>query len=114
MQFGKTNLAVKMPWGINVRRGTRVLCADGKIRAVGSIAQTADTFFSIPASVKVKGKSVSGYVTTEEQKYIGGVKTTDFKKVYSFRRHTNHKNSGILPDWPTEPAELNALIERAF
>ena len=44
----------------------RALCPDGKVRAVrfknGGIA---DTFFSVPCSVQVKGKTVSGFIMVE-------------------------------------------------
>lgn len=56
-----TELVVRYPWGTFV--GGRALCTDGKVRALARIAQTADTFFSIPASVKVNGHTVSGFVT---------------------------------------------------
>lgn len=58
-----TELTVSYPWGVNV--SGRAICPDGKVRALARIAQTADTFFSIPAAVKVNGKTVSGYVTIE-------------------------------------------------
>lgn len=35
----------------------------GRKGAVRKVAQTADTFFSVPASVLYKGKRVAGYVT---------------------------------------------------
>ena len=45
--------------------GGRAMCSDGTVRALARIAETADTFFSVPAAVKVRGKTVSGYITTE-------------------------------------------------
>jgi len=56
-----TQMTVSYPWGINI--SAKAICPDGKVRSLKRIAQTADTFFSIPASVTIKGKSVSGYVT---------------------------------------------------
>jgi hypothetical protein len=56
-----TQMTVSYPWGLNI--AAKAICPDGKVRALKRIAQTADTFFSIPASVTAKGKSVSGYVT---------------------------------------------------
>ena len=37
------------------------LCSDGK-RRYATVTGEADTFFSIPASVKVRGKRVSGFI----------------------------------------------------
>ena len=103
-RYGKTCAAVLRPWGLFVRKGTRLLCADGKIRSVSYIAQTADTFFSVPASVKVNGKSVSGYATCEEGK-LG--------RVWAFRHHTKHADK--LPTWPDKfTSEHEALISSAF
>lgn len=42
----------------------RALCPDGKIRQLKRISISADTFFSIPASVTVRGKTVAGFVST--------------------------------------------------
>lgn len=44
--------------------GGRALCEDGKVRAVRfPRGGHADTFFSVPAVVTVKGKTVSGFVS---------------------------------------------------
>lgn len=51
------------PWGLFVR--ARVICSDGTVRTTKRMSQTADTFFSVPAAVRVNGKTVSGYVTFE-------------------------------------------------
>ena len=75
-----TKINYSYPWGIIRRNGNRLLCADGKIRAA-ELAQTPDTFFSIPASVRVCGKWVSGYATTDER---------DGQRVHTFRPHTVH------------------------
>lgn len=53
------------PWGFAPIAVHECLCPDGK-RRYARLTGTADTFFSIPASVKVQGKSVSGFVTTVE------------------------------------------------
>ena len=46
-----------------MRPGTRVkaLCSDGIVRSA-LILRDADTFFSIPARVTVKGRTVTGHV----------------------------------------------------
>jgi hypothetical protein len=99
-----TRVSQTYPWGLYTRNGHRVLCSDGVVRAA-SMAPTADTFFSIPASVRIKGKTISGYVTTEDG--------PDDGRVWCFRHHSRHE--GILPAWPAsfDPAH-EALLARAF
>lgn len=99
-----TRVSQTYPWGLFTRNGHRVLCSDGVIRAA-SMAQTSDTFFSVPASVRIKGKTVTGYVTTDE-----GI---DGERVWCFRHHDSEGT--ILPPWPAsyEPAH-DALLARAF
>lgn len=79
-----TYLVQSYPWGIY--RGGAALCSDGKVRKLARISQTADTFFSIPASVRVDGKTVSGYVTINDD-------------VVQFRQYSYGKNAGLLPAW---------------
>lgn len=95
-----------MPWGLFYRNGHRVLFSDGIIRAC-EMAQTADTFSSIPARCRIKGQWFTGYVTTNACTR-GGI-------VYSFRQHVNADTSIVpipfpLPEWPTGDA-LQALID---
>ena len=113
MNYGKTALNQKMPWGLYTRNGHKVLCADGKIRAC-EMSPTADTFFSVPARARINGKWVSGYVTGEEQKYIEKVKTEEpFLKVWAFRAH-NESNPEGFPQWSElTPEKHNELIENA-
>ena len=84
-----TSVRQTYPWGLFTRNGHRLLCSDGIIRAA-ELAPTADTFFSVPAKVRVCGKWVSGYYTTEENE--AGT------RVHTFRRHTCHADK--LPEWP--------------
>ena len=88
--FGKTHLSRSYPWGLHPRNGHRLLCADGVIRSA-ELAQTADTFFSIPASVRINGKRVSGYASTEQDSRWE-------KSVYVFRHHDGQE--AFLPAWP--------------
>ncbi len=55
------------PSGAMIRR-CRALCEDGKIRVV--ICGMPDTLFSIPARARIGGKSVRGYVTSDESGYL--------------------------------------------
>jgi hypothetical protein len=43
----------------------RALCSDGIVRQLKRIALCADSFYSVPAAVTVKGKTVSGFITFE-------------------------------------------------
>ena len=59
-------------------RKAYVLCPDGikRISACG----IPDTWFSIPARLRVKGQTITGYVTGKENE--------DFSPSYEFRVHT--------------------------
>ena len=87
-----TSLTVTSNWGVNVK--CRALCADGKVRRCSYIAPAADTFFSIRASVRIQGKTVTGFVTSAEAsgEYEG-------ERYLEFRRHTTQPNAHLLPVW---------------
>jgi hypothetical protein len=64
-KYGKgTSVTQSFPFGFYVR--AQVLCSDGKVRPTTRLAETADTFYSVPAAVKVSGKTVSGFLTLED------------------------------------------------
>jgi hypothetical protein len=81
-------------WGTYVR--ARAMCADGKVRTV-RVSEMPDTFFSIPAAVKVRGKTVSGYITTET---LSGLSTpTSYDPaIVHFYAYTYGKNGHLLPN----------------
>lgn len=108
---GKTHITVTRPWGLNLRCGQRLLCSDGVIRAA-ELAETADTFFSVPAKIWLKGKSVSGYMTVHEESWIKGVKEQEpFRRAYVFRHHDGQP----LPKWPDSGnKEFNDLLQKAY
>ncbi len=89
-----TYLVSSYPWGLYV--GGRALCSDGKVRTLKRISETADTFFSVPASVTVGGRTVAGYVTTET---ISGmsVETADDPIVVRFVAYSYRRNGNLLP-----------------
>ena len=62
---------------------SNVLCSDGR-RRHARITTEPNTFFSIPASVKVHGKTVSGFITTENDDI-------------HFTAYSNRKNGDLLP-----------------
>lgn len=75
------------PFGLYVTGAA--LCTDGKVRKLKRIAETADTFFSVPASVTVAGRTVAGFVSLEE---------TDAGQVLAFHAYKNRKNADALPE----------------
>lgn len=83
------------PFSVGFAAG-RALCADGKVRAVQFSSGIADTFFSVPASVKVRGKRVSGFVTVET---LAGwsVETERDPAVCKFIRNDYGRNASELP-----------------
>lgn len=106
LTYGVTYISTRQPWGTNDRNGHRLLCSDGAIRAA-ELASTADSFFSTPAKVRVKGKTVSGYMTSEETKLA----KVDLR-AYVFRHHDQHKDK--LPTWPASfTQEMDDLIALA-
>lgn len=107
--YGKTCLALfRDGWGGSsfVRSGSRALCSDGKVRSLSYVASQADTFFSIPAAVRIGKIYVKGYLTTEQNE--AG------QRAVAFRHYLTGKGEGMLPRWPdifTE--EHNRLISNA-
>jgi len=103
--LGKTHVSRSYPWGLHPRNGHRLLCSDGIIRAA-EMSETADTYFSVPASIRINGKRISGYATCERD--------SKWKhEVWAFRHHTNQE--APLPKWPSshEP-EHEILISKAI
>jgi len=70
-----------------VTRIDGVLCSDGKRRRA-SCTSHPDTFFSIPATVNVGKRTVSGFVWISDG-------------LYSFTRNAEGKNADALPAWPS-------------
>lgn len=80
------------PWQILTR--ARALCDDGVVRVVRNI-KTADTWFSVPCTVTVKGKTVTGYLTSST---LSGseVATDDDPAVMRFRAYLYRKNHALI------------------
>ncbi len=79
------------PWGLFTR--ARAICPDGKVRVV-RLAQTADTFFSVPARVSYRGKTVAGFITFHDK---DGLTTTPGQFVH-FIPVNGRKNSSAFRD----------------
>ena len=89
-----TVIRVSRPHGMYM--GGKVLCSDGKVRALNRIATASDTFFSVPAQVKVGRKTVSGYVTFETARGLS-TPTPDDPVVAKFCAYAYGKNGHLLP-----------------
>lgn len=91
----ETFLTLAGPWQVWSTPG-RVLCSDGIVRAVKRVAMTSDTWFSLPASVTVRGKTVSGYISVETLQGFETV-TPDDPAVMKFIAYQYGKNADALP-----------------
>lgn len=101
--MNKTYVSQTYPWGLFKRHGHRLLCSDGTIRAA-RLAPTPDTFFSIPASINIRRKTVSGYATTEEH---------NGERIFCFRHLTKYNDR--LPAWPERCSkEFDKLADSAL
>jgi len=87
-----TYFQFSMPFCLYI--GAAALCPDGKVRKVKRIASTPDTFFSIPASVTYKGKTVAGYL---HLKNVGDpANPLEFKDAVIFSPYLYRKNGNIF------------------
>jgi hypothetical protein len=76
--------------------GGRAMCSDGTIRSLKRISN-ADTFFSMPAAISVKGKTVTGFVMVESEN--GSSASTDSDPaIVKFIAYKYGKNYNVLPD----------------
>lgn len=78
------------------------MCSDGVVRAIKRIAPTADTFFSVPAAMTVRGRTVAGYITIECESG-SSVETDDDPSVVKFIAYTYGANGALLPDGAWRP-----------
>lgn len=83
--------------------GGRAICSDGKIRALRFRSGIADTFFSVPCSVRVNGRTVAGYATVETEEGFTN-HSEDDPSVVKFIAYQYRTNAGLLPDgaWKRE------------
>lgn len=104
----KTYTKQSYPWGLYARTGHRLLCADGIVRAA-KLAQCADTFFSIPASITYKGKHIVGFASVDE---------IDGQRVHTFHAMNSHKDRFPF-FWPSmgtaeEQRERETLLRKGI
>ena len=76
--------------------GGRALCSDGRTRALARISPYGDTFFSVPAAVKVKGRTVTGFVMVETLEGWS-VATDSDPAAVKFIAYKYGRNAGVLP-----------------
>jgi hypothetical protein len=90
-----THLVRTNAWGLTVSGAAE--CPDGKVRKLKRISSTPDTFFSIPAAVRVNGKTVAGYVTIET---VAGntVRFDNDPEIVRFIPYTYRKNGRVFGD----------------
>ena len=74
-------------WGGWTGRKVRALCEDGVLR-VAVATNEPDTYFSVPARVQAKGKTVRGYITSAEDQ--------DGNQYYRFIAYTYRKNHKVV------------------
>lgn len=78
-------------WGGQAGGIYDVLCSDGKVRRA-TVTREADTFFTLPARVKVNGRTVTGHVYVNELDYP--------EPVWCFSAYAYLRNADALPEWP--------------
>lgn len=83
------------PFSVGPRIVRKALCADGSQRSAYCSALGADTFFSIPAHVKVRGRTVAGYVTRSTLNGFSTETPAD-PAVWKFVHYPGRKNGGLI------------------
>ena len=86
---------VRGPWQIPCK--ARALCSDGVWRMIKLVGQP-DTYYTIPASAQVKGKTVAGFVMTDTLRYA--------EPTLIFVHYSNMKNGKLLPEWPPHNPDM--------
>lgn len=87
-----TSITRSGPWSVIV--SARVMCADGKVRTARNV-KTADTWFSVPCTVTVKGKTVAGFLAVNTVDGYDTATDSDPAVAY-FRAYTYRKNGHLL------------------
>jgi hypothetical protein len=85
------------PFSMGPHKIRGAICSDGVQRTATCSSAGADTFFSIPARVSVKGKTVSGYVTRESLEGFT-VESPEDPAAWKFIAYTYGQNGALLPE----------------
>lgn len=72
------------------------LCSDGRTRKLKRVSAYADTWFSVPAAVTVRGKTVTGYISVETVEGFS-TPTDNDPAVVKFNAYLYRKNHAVLP-----------------
>ena len=88
-------------WQIDYKT-TGVLCPDGIRRTAWILGRQPDTYFTIPCKVKVKGKTVSGFVSSRSHACDDGFPLDDNDEDWAFTPNGYGKNANVLPEWKKE------------
>ena len=76
---------------------TKCLCSDG-VRRTARITSEPDTFFSQPARVKVKGRTVTGFIMRNEAFDVSLAEHPDVED-WEFVANNFGKNGHLLPPY---------------
>lgn len=111
-----TSITSAYPYGTYIT--ARVMCSDGRVRTVKRIADTADTFFSVPCAVTVSGRTVTGYLTVEARSGSSlATATDDDPAVAKLVAHDYGRNADALPAgaWRSEkPATPSVAVRISY
>lgn len=93
--------------------GGRALCSDGAVRAIASITPyiSDDPYIKSRATVRVCGKAVSGFITTDESLHGMGEYEP---KVVKFVANGYGKNKDMLPPGPYRIQHLSGTFVDAL
>lgn len=88
-----TSVTQSFPFGYYL--SARAMCPDGVVRAV-NVATTADSFFSVPASVQFRGTRVSGFITIDNAP-TDASRDTRTHAIVRFSPNACGRNAHLLP-----------------
>jgi hypothetical protein len=74
------------PWGLFTR--ARARCEDGRLRTV-KLSVCADSFFSVPARVSFRGKTVCGFITFAADSGLSTDHEGQYVQFIATGRHAN-------------------------
>jgi hypothetical protein len=87
------NVEYRHYWGMDHLFRVDAKCTDNMVRRA-TVTAEADTYFSTPARVQVRGKSISGFLTTTDHYNLP---EDGNRAVYEFIQYSYGKNGDMLP-----------------
>lgn len=82
-----------------LEKATNILCSDGQYRTFYSTNGDADSFFTHPGHITVKGKTVTGFIWHDSLLFENNPNHPD--GVWKFSANSWMKNARMLPEWPS-------------